>query len=375
MPVQLQLLAFQTIMQEPLPPIDWLIEPLFSQGSRAVVFGEFGCMKSWLLLDLGLSLASGQQWLGHFSVPRPRSVLYVDEEMPEGELRRRVKRLGLGREQDGQDLPLRVMSHSGVRFSEPMEVENLLQILQRQQFDPEVIIVETLRRVLEGSENDAEAVSAFWHSVSPILTAGKTLIVSHHMRKPNAQGVNDSRYRASGSTDILAGADMAFAVERIDERLLQVECVKSRVVAEADTYRVGFQEETEDGPVRMVFDDYLEDAGSTESSPQRIGELIESFLQVQSERGARTADIDEWLAAHGISHSQGEKARRFLKRSGRATNPRYGYWQWRDAGLATEIPTSANPRTYIGSEVAEASVASDHRGSGSGELATTRSAA
>jgi RecA-family ATPase len=38
-------------------------------------------MKSWLLLDPGLHLAAGKPWLGKFSIPHPRKVLYVDEEM------------------------------------------------------------------------------------------------------------------------------------------------------------------------------------------------------------------------------------------------------------------------------------------------------
>jgi hypothetical protein len=352
MPPPIRLVSFQTIMQEPLPPIDWLVEPLFSQGSRAVVFGEFGCMKSWLLLDLGLHISAGRSWLGHFSVPQPRSVLYVDEEMSQQELRRRVKRLGLRPELQSQELPFRALSHANVRFDSPEHVERLLTNLQAQRFDPDVIIVETLRRVLVGSENDAEAVSAFWHSVSPILTAGKTLIVSHHMRKPNAQGVSDSRHRASGSTDILAGADMAFAIARTDESLLEVECVKSRVTVESDVFRARFQEEQEDGPVKMEFDGFIEEQGNAESSRHRVGDLIVSYLQGVRNKEARTSVIDAWLAGQGITSSQAEKARQHLKRTGRAINPRYGYWQLPEPRVGPS--GSANPPISIRLAVAEA---------------------
>lgn len=361
MPESLQLLTFQHIMQEPLPPADWLVEPLFAQGSRAVVFGEFGCKKTWLLEDLALSVASGQPWLGHFTVPRARPVLYVDEEMPEMELRRRIRRLASGQGLDEQTLPLRFLSHGGIRFRQPEDMERLLEQAQREGFNPEVVIVETLRRVLEGSENDSEAVGNFWRSVSPILTAGKTLIVSHHMRKRSAQGINDARDRASGSTDILAGADMAFAIERIDGGLLQMECVKSRMVAEPGAFRVRFQEETDDGPVRMVFDGFRETASHTESALQRVGVLIESFLRNQPGCEAQTAEIDTWLDAQGITQSRGEKARSFLKKAGRVTNPHQGYWQLRNPEGATEPSTSANSSASISSAVAEVSPTSDHR--------------
>jgi AAA domain len=351
MPTPLRLVPFQTIMREPLPPIDWLVEPLLSQGSRAVVFGEFGCMKSWLLLDLGLHISAGRSWQGYFSVPQPRSVLYVDEEMPQQELRRRVKWLGLRQELRNQALPFRSLSHADIRFGRTDHVEQLLTDLQAQQFDPDVIIVETLRRVLVSSENDAEAVSVFWHSVSPILTACKTLIVSHYMRKPNAQGVSDSRHRASGSTDILAGADMAFAIARRDEGLLEIECVKSRVTAESDVFRVRFQEEQEDGPVKIEFDGFIEEQGNPGTSRQRVGALIVSYLQGQRNGEARTSRIDTWLAGQSITSSQAEKGRQHLKRTGQATNPRYGYWQLREPGVRAS--SSANPPISIGLAVAE----------------------
>src|SRR6478672_1253810 len=72
-----RLIAFDTIMHEPLPPVDWLVESLIPNGSRSVVFGEFGCMKSWLLLDLGLHIAAGKHWLDQFAIPKPKSVLYI----------------------------------------------------------------------------------------------------------------------------------------------------------------------------------------------------------------------------------------------------------------------------------------------------------
>jgi hypothetical protein len=54
--------------------------------------------------------------------------------------------------------------------------------------------------------NEATDVSAFWRNVEPIVEAGKTLIISHHMRKGSNRPNSDSFELASGSTDILAGS-------------------------------------------------------------------------------------------------------------------------------------------------------------------------
>jgi RecA-family ATPase len=65
----LPLVSFDTIMREALPPINWLADPLIQHGTRTVMFGDFGCKKSWLLLDLALHIAAGRPWLGTFAIP------------------------------------------------------------------------------------------------------------------------------------------------------------------------------------------------------------------------------------------------------------------------------------------------------------------
>jgi RecA-family ATPase len=214
------------------------------------MFGEFGSMKSWLLLDLAIHLAAGVPWLGQFPVPKAQRVLYVDEEMSERTVRRRVKQLGQGANLNQAELPLAVLSHAGVRFTQD-GAWVLLRFLEHCQFDPDVMIVETFRRILHGDENSSEDVSQFWCAVEPIRKAGKTLIVSHHMRKPNSTGSEALRNRASGSTDILAGADTGLAVERLESGLLRIECVKMRNAEEPLPFHVRVVGAGVDGPVTL----------------------------------------------------------------------------------------------------------------------------
>ena len=70
----LPLLAFDTIVADPLPPAAWCVEPLIGDGSRVVVYGEWGSCKSWGLLSLGLHIAAGQPWLGQYPIHGPRRV-------------------------------------------------------------------------------------------------------------------------------------------------------------------------------------------------------------------------------------------------------------------------------------------------------------
>ena len=148
----LPLISFASIMRDPLPPIEWDVEPLIARGERALIYAEWGALKTWLGLDLGLHLAAGGKWLDHFTIPQARPVLYIDEEMHERTLRRRIKRLGSGMTLAADDLPFRALSRYGVVFDEK-GAGRLLKALDDSAFVPHVIIVDTYRRVSPGDEN------------------------------------------------------------------------------------------------------------------------------------------------------------------------------------------------------------------------------
>ena len=308
-----RLVSFATIMREPLPAVDWLVKSLIPIQSRTIVFGEYRSMKSWTLLDLSLHIAAGRAWLDTFDIPEPRPILYIDEEMPIHELRRRVKRMGEGMGLSDVSIPFRAVSHLGVRFNEE-KVEALLTELQSIGFDPEIIVVETLRRVLNGSENEATHVAEFWHSVSPILAAGKTLIISHHMKKPSFQKYEATRHRASGSTDILAGADMAYAITRNQDELT-ISCEKNRMAPEIASFKVKLVTEGLDDEQGSVMMSYIgQPAGAEEerSKTDQAKETILAYLREQQLFTAMREDILAHLQEAGIAERTGERALKAL---------------------------------------------------------------
>jgi RecA-family ATPase len=309
-----RLVSFDTIMREPLPPIDWLVEPLIPRQSRTIVFGEYRSMKSWTLLDLSLHIAAGRAWLNTFAISDPQSVLYIDEEMPLHELRRRVKRMGEGMGLEDASLPFRTVSQLGVRFNEE-KVEALLAELRIAGFDPDIIVVETLRRVLDGSENEATHVAGFWHSVTPILVAGKTLIVSHHMKKPNVQNPEAVRHRASGSTDILAGADLAYAITRNQDNVLTIRCEKNRVAPEIEPFKVQLVTEELDKEQGSVIMRYVGQPTNNEEERSKIEEAQEAILAFLGDSQMLVASreaILAYLQQERIAERTGDRALRAL---------------------------------------------------------------
>ncbi len=309
------LVSFGDIITHDLPPIDWLVTDLIANQDRVVVYGEFGSLKSWLLLDLALAIASGQPWLGQFIVPQPKKVLYVDEEMNERTLRRRVKQLGFGMMNLSAELPFCAMSLCGITVTNPSDVEDLLAQLQSSGFDPDVVILETLRRVMVGSELDAQDVAQFWRNLRPLQQAGKTVIISHHMRKRSSQSGNAVRDRASGSTDILGGADTAFAVTRKDKGYVVLEPVKCRNAEEPEPFSA-YLLNGEDDSRQWKFDSFQQAGGPTQFQLQHARNMIVECLKSKELDWTKPGDIQQSLLGQGIHKRTYERAWKHLKESG-----------------------------------------------------------
>lgn len=219
-----RILTYDEIVSQELPPVDWLIHGLVAVNDRCVIYGEWSSFKSWVALDMLLHLAAGRNWQG-FGVKRRYRCVYVDEEMNLQASMRRVKRLSAGARLP-DDLPFTLAWAAGVRFN-ANGAHKLLSLVRQHQ--PEVMVIDSLRRVLVGDEKEATDVSNFWRNLEPVRLAGITTIVLHHMNK-DSEGERDLRDRASGSTDIMAGADSGLAITLLsqEDSRIKVKGVKGR---------------------------------------------------------------------------------------------------------------------------------------------------
>ncbi len=325
----LPLITYGAIMQEDLQPIDWLVQDLFAHGDRVIVYGEPGSYKSWLLLHLALHIAAGKKWLEELSVPQATGVLYVDEEMSARLLRRRIKRLGLGANLEDMGLPFQALSQRGIKLDEH-GAERLLSVLEENAFSPEVIIIETMRRVLIGSELSAEDVGKFWQNLQPLRQAGKTVIVSHHMRKPSPHGGNDTRYRASGSTDILGGADTVFSITSRARNTLEVKCEKSRNAEEPPIFQVSLHDQGHESPLAMQFEGYLGIASATPGETGEAVRLIVEYLAQAHDWTAMTSELKAHVIAQGGAERTYERAWAQVRDRNMVASLTYRKWQLRE---------------------------------------------
>lgn len=103
---------------------DWLVKDILTQGGVGFIAGEPKSHKSWVALDLGLSVSTGARFLGHFDVLDPGPVLYIQEEDSGFMVKDRAKKIWRGKHID------RVVMDNGQIFWNPAETEG--------DFDPDI---------------------------------------------------------------------------------------------------------------------------------------------------------------------------------------------------------------------------------------------
>lgn len=85
-------------------PPEWLIEGIATEGSVGFVAGAPKSFKSWLALDMALSVATGALFLDYFKVVKPGPVLYIQEEDSAIVIKSRSRKIWRGKTVDKMKL-------------------------------------------------------------------------------------------------------------------------------------------------------------------------------------------------------------------------------------------------------------------------------
>lgn len=214
------------------PPVRWVIQDMICHGDIHMLIGEPSIGKSWLTMGMAVAVAGGTDFLGR-SVEQGR-VLYVDEENPEDLIYGRLHKLGLT---PAIAKNIRYLSNLGIRLDK--QADDL--VTEALDYDPALIILDSLTRFHTEDENNAGAISALFNdALMPLARkTGAAVVLIHHANKTDS---NSSYKRSRGSGDITAGADCGYDVRAVAERTVAVSNYKSRRAAQQDTFFVTIQD-------------------------------------------------------------------------------------------------------------------------------------
>lgn len=277
-----RLFTRQDIMN--LPSIDWKVQGIFPESGFACIYGVSGGGKSFLAMDMALSMAEGRRWFGLRT--KKAAVTYIVAE-GQGGLKGRVI---AWEEENKRELPENVQFVLD-DFYIGADVERLAKSIPT----GSLIVIDTMNAVSAGlAENDVVDMGIIISNCKQLqkLTSGLVCLI-HHCGKDAAKGLR-------GHTSLIAALDAAIEVDRRgNNRVWKV--VKNKDGQDGQAYKftlnirvVGKDAYGDDVTSCSVF--ASEEPARQEVKPltpaQRYGlESLEAALQAE---GKAAVHVDVW---------------------------------------------------------------------------------
>lgn len=216
-PEEFATMTAEELLKIEFPKNPWLIKHILPKEGFAFFVAAEATYKTFLTLDLALTLAEGKNWLGQeqFLVERPARTLFIDKENPMAMIQQRIKGLGYSGEA--------IKSIRWVKYPDKLSIvdssgetsEFMLSLATEVVEDAiDLIVIDSFVDLMVGSENSAEETQLFMGRMKEIFPH-VCIVALHHENKPS-QGVfrNDSQ-RTRGSTNINAQAQTMFRIEAV----------------------------------------------------------------------------------------------------------------------------------------------------------------
>jgi RecA-family ATPase len=164
----------------------WLVEELWGDSSVGVIGGAPKCSKTWLGLDMALSVATGTPCLGRYAVPEAGPVLVYLAEDALPVVRERVAGMARHRGLELAEVEIHVITAPTLRLDRDPHRRQLFETAKR--LRPRLVLLDPLVRLHAVDENNATEVAgllAYFRSLQRQLDLSVVLV--HHTRK-NASG-------------------------------------------------------------------------------------------------------------------------------------------------------------------------------------------
>lgn len=270
-----------------LPPVEWTIDGVIPQNSFSVMYGEPGAGKSFLALDMALSVAHNQSW--HGRAVWGGAVLYIAGEGVGG-LGKRIK---AWQAYHGVlcDAPLFVLP-TAVRMREDDEVEKLMRTIDGLGVNFSCVFIDTVARaLLGGDENSATDMGMFVNACDAIKNHTKAAVIGiHHSGKDVARGMR-------GSTALLGAVDASVRVSRSDNALsMKMEKQKDAEPIEDLAFDMQKIQIIGDSSIVLEKSENVVQFRPRLSGAQRIA--LEALRQAMIDEGKQSVTIKQFHDAH-----------------------------------------------------------------------------
>lgn len=198
---------WDSVFSEEPEDVQWLKEDFIEEGTLCCLFSKPGVGKSLISLEVAVEI-----------VRRGRRVMYIDDENRSADI---VDRLRSFKVDPGELSDLIVYNFQNLP---PLDTErggeHLDALAERDQ--PDLVIMDTVSRMIQGCENDADTFIQLYRCSLTKLKARKIAILRlDHTGKDSARGQRGSSAKESD-------ADVLWYLSRNGDSSFSLECQKSR---------------------------------------------------------------------------------------------------------------------------------------------------
>ena len=198
------------------PQTQWLIEGLWSDQAVGILGGEPKCYKSFLALDVAVSVASGAACLRQFPVRRSGPVLLFPAEDSLAVVRARLEGISAAAQVAFDSLPVQVITAPSLRLDTAADRTRLSDTVQ--QLRPILLVLDPLIRLHRVDENDATQIAGLLSYLRELQRQFQlAVLVVHHARK-DSQGSRPGQ-ALRGSSELHGWGDSNLYMRRRGSQL------------------------------------------------------------------------------------------------------------------------------------------------------------
>ncbi|WP_162084515.1 helicase RepA family protein [Sulfuriferula nivalis] len=216
-------------LQPNLPLLDFVLPGLLA-GSVGLLVASGGTGKSFLALDIAISQVIGRPVAdGLFPSTNQHKVVYLAGEESDRLLAERLRCMLTKRERELptlQNLILLAMSGNDCLLVSRGQPTSLLNELENVAQGARLIILDPIRRLHDGDENDSAAMTQFVIALESLAKkTGAAVIGLHHTNRASVEDAS-SQHASRGSSALVDGARWQINLSTMNEKTAAV-CGKS----------------------------------------------------------------------------------------------------------------------------------------------------
>jgi hypothetical protein len=278
------------------PQTQWLVEELWTEQAVGILGGEPKCCKSFLALDVAVSVASGAACLRHFPVQRSGPVLLFPAEDSLAIVRQRLEGIAAAAQVPFASLPVQVITAPSLRLDTATDRQRLSQTVQQQR--PILLILDPLIRLHRVDENDATQIAALLSFLRELQRKFQlAVILVHHARKDSQSSRPGQALR--GSSELHGWGDSNLYMRRKGSQLTL--STEHRAAPSQDHIPLQLTESGSVVALKVVQRSSVQPEApptATQRVRQALAQLQEPILvqQLQKLCGIRTAKVCSALA-------------------------------------------------------------------------------